>query len=368
MSKVSVKTAKKIGLVGSISLMIGSVIGIGIFFKNGSVFDTNNGNAIGILISWILASVIAFCTALSFAEIGFGKRKGAGLAGSMEAMYGQKAGRFINFNQNFFYYGILNLSIALFTAEAVFNMVPGLSNKIHVGFVFLLGAGLLVIVLVFNYLSVKWSTRFQLVASALKFLPLIAVALTGLIFGILNPENSLFNPDSLYFKPESGPKFSNVLNFNSIIVALPGILFAFDSFLSFGTIKSEMKEPRKQVPLTIIIGMIIVIVFYLFITVGQIFAGTGKAPDLFNNVFKGNEIAIKISSALLNVFILVSILGVLNSLILTGLRSFEQSIKSHLFYGYWLFNKIIQKKDDKLKSGMIIALFTYAFWFIIILI
>lgn len=361
MSTVSTKTAKKIGLIGSIALLIGSVIGIGIFFKNDTVFRTNNGNGIGVLISWILASIIAFCTALSFAEIGFGKRKGAGLAGSMEAMYGQKAGRFINFNQNFFYYGILNLSIALFSAEAIFNLVPEgtkFTNNLHIGFVFLLGIGLLAIFLIFNYLSVKWSTRFQVLASSLKFFPLIAVAIAGLVFGIQNPDKNLFIKNS----PTEN------LSFNSIIISLPGILFAFDSFLSIGTIKNEMRDARKQVPLTIIIGMIIVIIFYLFVTVGQIFAGVGAAPDLFDKIFENNEIAKQVSSSILNIFILVSIIGVLNSLILTGLRSFEQSIKSRLFYGYWLFDKIIQKHDDKLKSGIIIASITYCFWLVIILI
>ncbi|MCQ3914524.1 MAG: hypothetical protein MJ201_01750 [Mycoplasmoidaceae bacterium] len=50
-TSVSQKTAGKIGLVGSISLIIATVVGVGVFFKNGSVFANNNNDAIGVLIS-----------------------------------------------------------------------------------------------------------------------------------------------------------------------------------------------------------------------------------------------------------------------------------------------------------------------------
>ncbi|MBR2652519.1 hypothetical protein IKE96_04210 [bacterium] len=48
---VKIKTAKKIGLVTAISVLIGSVIGIGIFFKNNTIFQNNGNNATGVLIS-----------------------------------------------------------------------------------------------------------------------------------------------------------------------------------------------------------------------------------------------------------------------------------------------------------------------------
>ncbi|MDE7433907.1 MAG: hypothetical protein K2M43_02105 [Mycoplasmoidaceae bacterium] len=48
---VSNKTAASIGLFGAMSIIIGSTVGVGIFFKNGGVFKNNNGNPIGILLS-----------------------------------------------------------------------------------------------------------------------------------------------------------------------------------------------------------------------------------------------------------------------------------------------------------------------------
>ena len=64
---MSVKKARKIGFFSALAILIGSVIGIGIFLKNGSVFAANYQNGYGILISWIIAAVVSVCTAFSFA-------------------------------------------------------------------------------------------------------------------------------------------------------------------------------------------------------------------------------------------------------------------------------------------------------------
>jgi hypothetical protein len=49
--KMSQKTAGKIGLFGAVSIIIGGMVGTGIFFKNGSVFAGNNFNGIGVILS-----------------------------------------------------------------------------------------------------------------------------------------------------------------------------------------------------------------------------------------------------------------------------------------------------------------------------
>jgi amino acid transporter len=81
--KVSKSTAGKIGLFGAMAVIIGGVIGIGIFFKNNGVFKNNNGNATGILLSWGIAIIIGIATAYSYGEIVSAKDKSAnsGLGG-----------------------------------------------------------------------------------------------------------------------------------------------------------------------------------------------------------------------------------------------------------------------------------------------
>lgn len=73
--KVSIKKAKQIGFFAAVCMLIGSVVGIGIFFKNNSIFKINEFNEIGVVISWLVAALIAITTAISFAIFGFSKNK-----------------------------------------------------------------------------------------------------------------------------------------------------------------------------------------------------------------------------------------------------------------------------------------------------
>lgn len=356
--EVSVKTAKKIGLFAAISILIGSIIGIGIFFKNNTVFQNNDNNAIGVLISWILASIISLATAYSFSEIGFNHRNGAGIGGAAEKHLGHKFGRFISFNNSFFYFGILNLAVAIFSAESIVNIfMPNQSITIHMSAVMVIGLALIFLFILFNYLSLKWSTRFQMVSTILKFIPLTMVAVAGLVYGIMNPELSLFNPGDA---AQQGS-----LSINGILSSIPAILFAYDSFLGVASLQGEMENPRKKVPLTIVVGMGICIFMYLFVTIGQIMVSSGTAYGVFDTIFASNSVARTAFSIIISVFILICVLGVLNSLVLVSLRANVYAIRYRIYYGYWLFNKM---GNSELKVGMYVAFFVYSFWWVILMI
>ena len=122
---VSKQTAGKIGLIGSISLIIATVVGVGVFFKNGSVFNNNGYNAWGVLLSWALAIIIALFTAFSFAEIVTVKgmrNPNAGLAGWSEKMVGYNFGRHVSLTQSTFYYPAKFVAMATFAAVSIFQV------------------------------------------------------------------------------------------------------------------------------------------------------------------------------------------------------------------------------------------------------
>lgn len=361
---IKIKTAKKIGLFTAISVLIGSIIGIGIFFKNNSVFENNGNNPYGVLISWILASVISLLTAFSFAEVGFNHRDGAGLSGSCERLFNKKFGRFIAFNNSVFYFGVLNLSIAIFSAESLIKLFfPNESNlavEIHVGYLMLISIVLMFIFIFFNYLSIKLSGHFQNVTTILKFVPLIAVGLAGIIYGAMNPGNDLFNPE-----PSINPIKTNPISLNGILSSIPAILFAYDSFLGVASLQGEMENPKKKVPLTIVLGMGICIAVYLFITVGQIMVSQGTAGGVFDLIFKDNIRLKNIFNILVHFFIFISAIGCLNSLTLVSLRTNEFAIRHRIVVGHW---SLLKYSDEKNKAGMFLSLFISVFWWVILLI
>lgn len=346
-------------------MIIGSVIGIGIFFKNTSVFKINGYNPTGVIISWILASVIAILTAFSFAEVGFNHKNGAGLAGSVERMYGSKPARFIAFNNSFFYYGVLTFAVAAFTAESIVQIFVGANKDIttvmHIGYLMLITLGLIFFFLIFNYFSFKWSKRFQILTTGMKFIPLIATGVAGVIYGAMHPELSLFNPSVVL--PDNAKM--SPLNFANILTALPSILFAYDSFLGIASLQSEMENPKKQVPLSIVIGIGICIALHMIITIGQIMVNSGTAPGVFTTIFANNKTLSTVFSVLISFFIFVSAAGCLNSLMIVVLRTLTFSVQYRIFYGSWLLDKF---SGDGVKSGFIISFFVYLFWWVVFLI
>lgn len=280
---VTNKTAKNIGFFSALSVLIGSVIGIGIFFKNGSVFASNNYNGIGVLISWILASIIATTTAFSFAEISSCTKSKAGLAKWAELFAGKKIGYFIKIALPIFYFGILLPSIFIFASESIFNifdiqtdhMKNNVLDNTHIGFVFLLALVLFGIILFTNVKYKNLSRKSQFFLTIGKFLPLIATIIIGLVLASNAKANNLItNPGIPEIPgqpgiPEPGA-ITQPIDFTGILASLPAILFAFDSFLAVGSLSKEMKNGEKKIPIVIVVGMVFCSLIYLLITVSQI--------------------------------------------------------------------------------------------------
>lgn len=355
--KVSVKTTRKIGLWTSISILIGSIIGIGIFFKNASIFNANNGYGINVLISWILAAVISTSTAFCFAEASSSDRAG-GIGGWVEKLVGKKAGYFVKFNFNFFYFGLLITAVCIFVAEAIFNVfgITLTTPNFHFGYVMLLALVIIVGLLLLNFYATKVSQISQILLSSLKFVPIVLIILLGFVF--YKNGTNMFVTDNV-IKNNGGASNIGIVG---ILASLPAILFAFDSFTCIGSVGLEVKS-KKTIPLSIVIAMVLVSIVYILITIVQILVGQGTIEGTFQEILKDNESAQIIFTYIVNVFMLVSILGVANSLILAGLRSFDNIAQQKIVVGYsWLANV---SKGKQWLSGLILMSITLGSWFVL---
>jgi len=357
--KVKQQTANKIGLFSSIMVIFGAVVGIGIFFKNVGVFKANNNNWLGVLLSWVFAIVMAMCMAISFAEAGSCKLKikSDGLGGWASLYCGHKFGRYTKISHSLNYFPILIAAIAIFAGEACLNCfgTPGAINfgKLTTLYVFLIGLAFLALFVVLNLIATKAMGKFNTVAGIIKFIPLIAVILLGIIFGILNAKGGIW-PHSGY----TPGKFS----ITGVIGSIPAILFAFEGYTVIGSIAGDMKNPEKNVPLAIVLAMIIISVLNLAITIGCMTAGVGNVYDLMDVVFGAGTKLAKIFSIIMSVFIFICIIGVLNALIFSGMRGLQTNCaNSTLFKGKALVDK---KPNNELFAGAIYLLIIAGFWLI----
>ncbi|MCR8613184.1 MAG: amino acid permease, partial [Mycoplasma sp.] len=122
------KNARKLGFFSALAMLVGTVVGIGIFFKNGNILAENNNNAIGTLMSWIIGGLVSLFAAISFSEIGSMKTKHSGLAAWAGKIMNKKNGYFIRFNYTFFYFGALTIILGLFASESLINIFVILAN------------------------------------------------------------------------------------------------------------------------------------------------------------------------------------------------------------------------------------------------
>ncbi|UWV80762.1 amino acid permease [Mycoplasmopsis cynos] len=317
---------RKIGLFLSMAMIIGSVVGIGIFFKNASISNAVSGDGLSWLIAWILGGIISISAAISFAEIG--SFKDGRLSGLSNWVFKVTKNKHLAYHTSIsytiFYWGILNAIIGIFASEALFyffvlvNVVE--YNSIKIWMYVIVGFVLTSFFIGLNFVSVKISSKFQFIISIIKFIPLIFALIIGIIF-----------PNTHYVENAGNGFLKNAFTVKGIIVALPAILFSYDAFLISGSITNKTKNPTKTLPRAILLGMIIIVILYSLISISSILHSQGVVHNLISDVFP-KKYSNKIS-AIIMFFIFLSALGVINGLTSAFINELQMLIKNKLLFG-----------------------------------
>ena len=373
---VKTETAGKIGLFGAISIIIGAIIGVGIFLKNQSVFRNNNGNPVGVLLSWGLVFLIAFATAFSYGEITRVRARTAnsGLAGWSERYVGYNFGRFLKIMYPFFYYAIYLFALSMFFAEALYcinpnfissdmPVIPGETSQ-NMWALWGVGFGIAIIMLLTNWLNNFAVQKSMSFISPIKFIPVLLVIIFG-VWGGVQSNGGLFNPANTgIFGPDEkryNLQFSAIGVFNS----LPAIMFAFDSFLIVGNVASNVKNPKKNIPLSIILSMVICGAFYFLVTISQLLCGYGNPYGIFQKIFENNQAALTTFTVIMSVFMAISLFGCVTSLSSAFIGSTQSAIDEGAIIGSVVMKRIGNKSRNKLTPGFIMSLIIISFWFLV---
>ncbi len=385
-STVSKQTAGKIGLGGSISIIIAAVVGVGIFFKNGSVFKNNNYNSIGVVLSWILAAVIALFTAFSYAEIvtvkGL-KNANAGLAGWSEKFIGYNFGRHVSLTQSSFYYTAKLVSMGIYCSIAIFQIyfaalghnkftasLLGIDDKWTTLIVMCMALFLISFFMTTNLLSKKFGGAVAKFATFIKFFPILMIIIIGLVFGFILGAGMWSN---VYIKQiieqfgETTIRWSDSGSFTigGVFKSIPAILFAFDSFLVIGNVQGQVENPEKNVPKSIVYAMIIAGTAQILITIAEITLGTGN-PYLVLQAAITNKIGYIVSVCFISVCIVIAALGVINGCAMAGISSTQALVDDKMIAGYKWGQKLTQKRP-LLGGFAIFGILSLFLWVVMII-
>lgn len=382
MPKVSKQTASKVGLFSTVFMIIGSVVGIGIFFKNISVFNANGHNWVGVLVSWVIAIFMVLCIALSFAEISSCKLKHSsnGLGGWMGKFCGYGLGRTVSIAYAIVYYPVITLAVLIFAGEMFLNVIQsalGQAGELSfgkgtVGYVFLIGGAIFALFLFLNYFRSNQMFKFGKATGFVKILPLLAALVIGITMGCIYSKGGLFvgkywsvTEGSFIDVPIPGSITEQV---SGVITSIPAILFAFEGYLIVGNIGSRIENPEKNVPIVIVLVIVVISIVNLSISIGCMASGTGNINELISLIFDGDthSIGCKVVTTIMSIFIFVCIVGVINGLTYTGISACQSACETNLlFRSKYLINK---KPNGKLYAGTAYFGLTSFCWWAILLI
>ena len=350
---MSIKKAKKIGFWISLAMLVGSVIGIGIFFKNNSVMSKVDSNPTGWLLAWIFGGLLSLSAAISFSEIGSMKTKEvSGLPGWAERVAGKKFGYFTRFNFVFIYYGLFIPAFGYYISFALFDFLQttgAIDSHPDIWVHTIVAIFLIIIPIVIRIISIYVTGIIQIVTTGLKIIPLIIAIIVGI--ALANTHNdggtNAFN---------NGTSF----DFSKLIAALPAVLFAYDAFLNSSQLTNKTKGGQKTVSKVIIIGMLFIITIYSLVAVSSILHSQGTIKGILSDSLPASSK--KALSIFVTLFIFVSAYGVHNGFVASSITLFEEAIKQPTFFG----SKKLISKFGETKAGWILAGIIYSFWMLVI--
>lgn len=363
---MEIKKAKKIGLFTAISMLIGSVIGIGIFLRNGGIFKINDYNSIGILLSWGIGIITALATAYSFAEVSTSAKGNAGLGGWAEKLLGKKFGYFVKFSFPTFYLSLLGAILAFFMGDSFFMLIG--QEDVHFGWIGLFSLVVAIFIYIINYYSIKTSGAISIIANVAKFLPIIAIIIVSIIFAFINQNSGYFGEGAL--NPDKDP--IGKINTTGLLAAVPSVLFAFDSFLVVGNLSNDIIKPKRNVPIAIVVGVGICAFIYILITIAQILAMNGNALTFFGSIPGIDGSLEKGLSIAMNIVIFIAVIGVVNTVAAGTIRAHSSTINTNISaYSpsiILLSEKIFREHKNENSTGFIAAIFFYLFYWTIMII
>ena len=303
---------KKYGLITAVCLVVGAVIGSGIFFLNETVFAATGGRLYLAVIAWLIGGAIMFVMMYVWGQLAKHKDGMNGLMDYSDQLVGRTYSYFLSWFLGTILYpsfvAVLAWVSARFTATLIGWNQPNTSGQ-----VWMLAGVFLVGIYTMNVIAPKLAGVFQISTTIIKVIPLIAMGLIGLIVGASTGTTA---ENLTYVRVlEEGV--------NPLYVAVLATVFAYAGSEEVLMMNTEIKNSKKNLPRAIVLGSLLIIAIYVLYTVGvfgSTYATTLSSPggmrQGFANLFGG------IFGNVLLVFVIISCLGAMNSAMMAGSRSF----------------------------------------------
>ena len=299
---------KRYGLLTAIAMVVGIVIGSGVFFKATKVLANTGGSMVQSLITVGVVGLIMIICSYVFSILATRYERVNGIVDYAEVALGTKYAYYVGWFLTTMYYPAITSCLAWVSAQyacILFGLPVAGSTHLAIGAFFLIGCYVL------NALSPRLAGKFQVSTTIIKLIPLILMAIVGTIAGLINGMTleALTTADAGLASSGSG----------GILGAIVAFAFAYEGWIIATSINAELKDSKKTLPKALLVGAIIVVLVYLgyfvgltgSLSVADIAAAGDDLPrHAFTSLF-GN-----MAGTLVFVIIVISCLGTANGLML----------------------------------------------------
>ncbi|NVB39409.1 amino acid permease [Pseudenhygromyxa sp. WMMC2535] len=317
---------RELSAIDATAVVIGAIVGVGIFFTPSRVAALA-GSADMAMLAWVIGGVIALLGALTFAELGALVPRAGGQYELLRDAYGPATG---------FVYVICNAtatqagSIAVIALVCVDNLAVGLRGEVlGAGATLACALGLTLGVTLANAAGLRWGARIQNLTVVAKLATLLAVGAVALL-AAPGPEPGLEPLFSGGLAPglasdlASGPPPSRppLHPLAGLAAALVPTLFTFGGWQQVLWMGGEVEAPERNLPLSILAGVIAVILVYLLANWAYL-ALLGDVGVASSETLAADAVAVVYADPgrrAVALAVAVSALGVLNAQLLTGPR------------------------------------------------
>jgi APA family basic amino acid/polyamine antiporter len=357
-----------LGLFDATAMVVGSIIGSGIFLKVGNVDKALMAwGFLPIISVWIFVGLVTLCGSLALAELAAMYPHAGGPYLYLREAYGRLPAFLWAWTE---FWVIRTGSLgALACASAIYldeflqrpDHTGGLGHWGQLATVVTIIVGLTII----NMISTRWGASVQNVATVAKIGFLAMLITLPVVMQQINTDHlhPLWNPTpAITAQPDASTVISETSTHRSLLaalgVALIAVFWPYDGWINIGPVAEEIREPRVNVPRALAMGVAIVVLVYvtanvsyhLVMPMSELAQSTRPAADVFRVLFGSWGAKL----AAFGVF--CSTFGAANSNLIAGPRIYFAASRDGLVPGF--LHRVDPRFNTPLNSVLIQGIYT----------
>ena len=314
---------RQIGLWSAVAIVIGQIVGSGIFRSPAGITDKLPG-PFPLLLVWTAGGIFALCGALSLAEVASVFPSTGGVYVYLREVWGRLAA---------FLFGWAELSIiraaslgAISTTFAEYSLrafgydpaVAPYGQWVHY-----VAATAIAVTTIINVVGVKWGSRVTNITVVAKYGGLLFIAVLALIIGLPKTGG--------HFTPAFPPGSLSLAPFG---LALVSVLWAFDGWADLSFLSGEVTDPERTLPRALVIGTCAVLALYLLANVAYL--AVLPVEEIRHSRLVAATVADKLMGQpgviFVGITVVISTFGTLNGTLLTSPRIFFAMAEDGLLF------------------------------------